>query len=74
MLLIAIALMTYALQVVVLIGLYAVFANSGVSEDQFSTKAFGVAVLASTVVWIVGVIRAAKRERIPLYDLEGSQR
>ena len=73
-LLMALALMTYALQVVVLIALYAVFANSDVSEDQFSTKAFGLAVLASTVVWIVALIRVAKRERIPLYDLEGSQR
>jgi ATP synthase protein I len=74
MFLMAIALMTYALQVVVLIVLYAVFANSDVSEDQFSTKAFGVAVLVSTAVWIVALIRAAKRERIPLYELEGSQR
>lgn len=73
-LLMAIALMTYALQVVVLIALYAVFANSGVSDDEFSTKAFGIAVLVATAVWIVALIRAAKRERIPLYELEGSQR
>ena len=70
MLLLAVALMTYALQVVVLLAVYAVFANSGISEDDFSTKAFGVAVLASTAVWMVGLIRVAKRERIPLYDLE----
>ena len=42
--------------------------------DEFSTKAFGIAVLVATAVWIVALIRAAKRERIPLYELEGSQR
>jgi hypothetical protein len=73
-LLMAVALLTYAAQVVVLLAVYAVFANSGVSEDDFSTKAFGVAVLASTAFWMAGLFRVARRERIPLYDLEGSQR
>jgi ATP synthase protein I len=72
--LLIIALLTYALQVVVLLAIYVGFANGGTSRDEFSTKAFGVAVLASTAVWIFGLIRVAKRERIPLYDLEGSQR
>lgn len=73
-LLLAVALLTYALQVVVLLAVYAAFANSGISDDDFSTKAFGVAVLAGTAVWMAGLFWVAKHERIPLYDLEGSQR
>lgn len=73
-LLMAIALLTYAVQVVVLLAVYAVFANSGVSDDEFSTKTFGIAVLVSTAVWMAALVRAARHERIPLYDLEGSKR
>lgn len=68
-LLLVIALLTYALQVVVLLAIYAAFQRSGATADNFSTTAFGWSVLASTAVWTVGLIRVAKRERIPLYEL-----
>lgn len=71
--LLLVALLTYVLQVVVLLAVYASFVRDAGPGSAFSATAFGVAIIASTAVWIVGLIRVAKRERIPLYQLGGDQ-
>jgi len=71
--LLLVALLTYVLQVVVLLAVYASFVRDADPASAFSATAFGVAIIACTAVWIVGLIRVAKRERIPLYQLGGDQ-
>jgi len=71
--LLLVALLTYALQVVVLLAVYATFVRDADPDSGFSATAVGVSIIASTAVWIIGLIRVAKRERIPLYQLGGDQ-
>jgi ATP synthase protein I len=71
--LLMVALLTYLLQVVILLAVYMSFVRDADADSGFSATAFGVSVIAATAVWVVGLIRVAKRERIPLYQLGGDQ-
>ncbi|MBA2573418.1 MAG: hypothetical protein H0V02_01325 [Nocardioidaceae bacterium] len=69
-----IALLTYCLQVVALLALFAGFQRNPSWETHFSTTAIGVTVIACTLVWTTGLVLASRRERTPLYDLEPGAR
>ncbi|CUR61504.1 putative ATP synthase protein I [metagenome] len=64
-----VALMTYALQLLVLALCVAALERSGVTEDDLSRGWFAAAVIAVAMLWIAGQLVAATRQRIPAYDL-----
>lgn len=63
-----VALMTYALQLLVLALVVAAIDRAVVDADTLSRGWFAAAVIAVTVTWVVGLLVAATRERIPLYE------
>ena len=69
-----IALLTYGLQVVALLALFAAFQRNPSWETSVSPTALGVTVIVCTVVWTTGLVIASRRERTPLYDLGGRAR
>ncbi len=68
--LMVIALMTYILQAVVLLGTFAAFRRNPDWAEAVSPTALGLTVIACTAVWTVGLVLASTRARIPLYDTE----
>ncbi len=64
-----IAVLTYTLQVVVLLAVLASFRRHDGWDAYVSTTAMGVTIIVTTAVWTVGLIVAAMRERVVLYDL-----
>ena len=66
--LLLVALMTYGLQIVVLLAVYASFQRHPSWGDAVSTQALGITVLACTAVWLVGIVWASRRERILLFE------
>ena len=69
-----VGLLTYLLQVVVLLAVFAGFRSNADLRAAVSTTALGLTVIACTLVWTTGLVVAARRERTPLYDLGGDGR
>lgn len=72
--LMVIALLTYGLQVVALLAVYAAFSNSPSWTTAVSTAALGATVIVCSLVWTVGLLLAARRTRTLLYDVGGDGR
>jgi ATP synthase protein I len=68
-----VALMTYALQLLVLALAVASIQRAGVGSDELSRGWFAAGVIAVTVLWVVGQVVAATRQRIPAYDLPADE-
>ena len=64
-----VALVTYAVQLVVLAAVVLGFARNGMMDDTFDRRWFGGGVAVATLAWMVAQIVAALRARIPVYDL-----
>jgi ATP synthase protein I len=64
-----VALMTYALQLLVLALCIAAIERAGVSGEELSRGWFAAAVIAVTLLWVTGQLVAATRQRIPAYEL-----
>ena len=67
-----VALMTYALQLLVLALCIAAIERAGVSGADLSRGWFAAAVIAVTLLWVTGQLVAATRQRIPVYELPSS--
>lgn len=67
--LLVVALLSYLLQVVVLLALFAAFQRHPAWADIASPTAFGVTILGCTLAWTTGLVIASRRQRVPLYDL-----
>jgi hypothetical protein len=63
-----VALMTYALQLLVLALVVVAIDRAGVDGDTMSRGWFAAGVIAVTMLWLVGQVVAATRQRIPAYD------
>lgn len=63
-----VALLTYALQLLVLALVVAAIQRAGVGAETLSRGWFAAGVIAVTLLWLVGQVVAATRQRIPLYD------
>ncbi len=68
------ALLTYLLQVVLLLAVFASFQRNPGWSDRISPTALGLTVIACTVAWTVGLIVADRQQRTPLYDDGGGAR
>jgi hypothetical protein len=64
-----VALMTYALQLLVLALCVAALERAGVTDQDLSRGWFAAAVIAVALLWVVGQLVVATRQRIPVYDL-----
>ncbi len=64
-----VALVTYALQLVVLAAVALSFVRNGVFDETLDRRWFGGGVALATAAWMVAQIVAATRARIPVYDL-----
>lgn len=64
-----VALVTYAVQLVVLAAVVLGFARNGMMDGTFDRRWFGGGVAVATLAWMVAQIVAAMRARIPVYDL-----
>jgi ATP synthase protein I len=69
--LLLVAMLTYLLQVVCLL---AVFASFATWSGDISTRALGLTIIACTICWTVGLVLSSRRQRIPLFDLGGEAR
>ena len=63
-----VALMTYALQLLVLALVVTAIDRAGVDAETLSRGWFAAAVIVVALAWMVGQLVAATRQRIPLYD------
>jgi ATP synthase protein I len=63
-----VALLTYALQLLVLALVVAAIQRAGVEAETLSRGWFAAGVIAVTLLWLVAQVVAAMRQRIPLYD------
>src|SRR5688572_24494800 len=63
-----VALLTYALQLLVLALVVAAIQRAGIGAESLSRGWFAAGVIAVTMLWLVGQVVAATRQRIPLYD------
>lgn len=63
------ALMTYTLQLVVLVAVVAWLESSGLADQHLSRGWFAAGVIAVTVVWLALQVWLLTRLRIPAYDL-----
>lgn len=64
-----VALMTYALQLLVLALCIAAIERAGVGGEDLSRGWFAAAVIAVTLSWVTGQLVTATRQRIPAWDL-----
>lgn len=64
-----VALVTYALQLVVMAAVVLQLVRSGMMADTLDRRWFGGGVAVATLTWMVAQIVAATRARIPVYDL-----
>jgi ATP synthase protein I len=69
-----VALMTYALQLLVLAVAVAAIERAGVDGATMSRGWFAAGVIAVTLLWLVGQVVAATRQRIPAYDVTATAR
>ncbi|HSU02098.1 MAG TPA: hypothetical protein VLK03_06075 [Nocardioides sp.] len=67
-----VALMTYALQLLVLALGITALDRAGVGPETLSRGWFAAGVIAVTVLWMAGQLVAATRQRIPVYDTVGA--
>ena len=63
-----VALMTYALQLLVLALVVAALERADVGAETLSRGWFAAGVIAVTLLWLVGQLVAATRQRIPAYE------
>lgn len=63
-----VALMTYALQLLVLALCITAIDQAGVGAETLSRGWFASGVIAVTMLWMLGQLVAATRQRIPVYD------
>lgn len=63
-----VALMTYALQLLVLALVVAALERADVGAETLSRGWFAAGVIVVTLLWLVGQLVAATRQRIPAYD------
>ncbi len=68
-----VALMTYALQLLVLAVVVTAIDRTGVGSETLSRGWFAAAVIVVTLTWVVGQLVAATRQRSPDYDLSSSE-
>jgi hypothetical protein len=68
-----VALLTYVLQLLVLALVVAALDRSDLAGDDLSRGWFAAGVIAVTLLWMVGQLVAATRQRIPAYDLPSDQ-
>ncbi len=73
-LLMIIALLTYALQVVVLLAVFSALHSGARWSERMSTTSLGVTILACTAAWTVSLVGVARRERVVLFDLDEGAR
>jgi len=71
--LLVIALMTYLLQVVALLAVYALFQDNPKWQQSISTTSLAVTAMVCTMIWMAGLVHAARRERIPLFETSESR-
>lgn len=62
-----VALLTYAVQLLVLAAVAAALEGSGLAGDELSRGWFAAGVIAVTLLWMVGQVVAAARQRIPAF-------
>ncbi|HYJ26858.1 MAG TPA: hypothetical protein VEW73_04030 [Nocardioides sp.] len=67
-----VALMTYTLQLLVLALVVSAIGRTDLGADTLSRGWFAAGVIAVTLLWLVGQVVAATRQRIPVYDTSGS--
>ncbi len=67
-----VALMTYALQLLVLALCITAIDRAGVGAETLSRGWFAAGVIAVTVLWMVGQVVAATRQRIPAYTISAA--
>ena len=63
-----VALMTYALQLLVLALVVTAIDRAGVDAETLSRGWFAAAVIVVALAWMVGQLVAATRQRIPVFD------
>lgn len=66
----AVALMTYTLQVVVTIALLLGLTRSGALDGDLERRWVGVAMIVAVIVWMVAHVVAVVTARLPVYDLD----
>lgn len=64
-----VALMTYALQLLVLALVVAAIGRADVGPDALRPSWFAAGVIAVTLLWLAGQVLSATRQRIPVYEL-----
>lgn len=64
-----VALMTYALQVVLMAAVFVALSRSGLLEDSLDRQWLGGAIIAGTLAWTFVQVWVTSRLRIPAYDL-----
>ena len=69
--LLVIALLTYALQAVALLAVYAAFVRHPAWAEAVSTRALGLTTLACTLAHSAGLIAALRTSRTPVFDAGG---
>jgi ATP synthase protein I len=71
-----VALLTYALQVLVLLLAFLGLERSGLLEDDLARGWVGGGAVAATLAWLVAQVWLTLRSRVPAYDLgpEGGER
>jgi ATP synthase protein I len=67
-----VALLTYALQLLVLALVVAAIERADVTGATLSRGWFAAAVIVVALTWVVGLLVTATRQRIPLYDTPGT--
>jgi ATP synthase protein I len=68
-----IAMLTYVMQVVVLLAVFASFRNNDAWGGTVSAKVAGITIIVLAVTWSFGLLAAARRGRTLVYDLEGGR-
>ena len=64
-----VALVTYALQLVVMAAVILTLARSGLFEETLDRRWLGGGVAMATLAWMIAQIVSATKARIPVYDL-----
>lgn len=73
-LLLLVAVLTYTLQAVALLAVYAAFARRPAWSEAISTDALGLTALVCTLTWTTTLVLVVRDSRMPLYDTERSDR
>jgi hypothetical protein len=63
-----VALLTYTLQLLVLAMAVALLDRTGLAGDELSRGWFAAGVIAVTLLWLLGQVVAATRQRIPAFE------